>query len=500
MIEDEIISVDIGSTWTKAARFVVHNDRFEVIKRSVVPTSSDFLPDGFFSVLSQLDPKLDWSKTDAKRPGVFLSSSAKGGLKVAVVGLVPEMSLHIARLAAFSAGARICGAFPYRLISSYINEIERIQPDIILLCGGTDGGNERYVKENARALAASSFDGVIVYAGNCQAVDDISELLAKKELVLCENLMPDFGRLNLEPTRSAIREIFLDRIVSGKGLDQLVRQFKLAPVPTPLAVLNLVEAVGKYCQGWQNIAAIDMGGATTDFYSYTEAFHPDSGNFLKGIVEPRLKRTVEGDLGMRVSAASVFELAETWFEAELKSSGATLDQMRDYVGKLEQNHSYLPEEIQGREALFDNLLARACINNALVRHAGFVEEVFTTSGPIQAQHGKDLRKIDKIIGSGGYLAAQTDNKNSFSFSTAGQVDARRNSLIPEKYAYFVDAEYLWPLLGNLAGQFPRQAAHIAVSVLKEQVVARRIEMDKGYEFNSLGGSCTSNYTQGAQSS
>ena len=43
-------------------------------------------------------------------------------------------------------------------------ELEAAQPDIVLLCGGTDGGNESYVVRNARALAGSRLDAAFIYA------------------------------------------------------------------------------------------------------------------------------------------------------------------------------------------------------------------------------------------------------------------------------------------------------------------------------------------------
>jgi uncharacterized protein (TIGR01319 family) len=270
MKDRNVICIDIGSTWTKGAVFIQSHDRFVAERRAAVATTTDHLPEGFFSVLHQLQPQYDWRTIDAGQPPlpVYFSSSAKGGLKVAVVGLVPEMSLQIARLAAFSAGARICSSFPYRLTRSCITAIEKSQPDILLLCGGTDGGNERYVTENAQSIAGSEFSGTIIFAGNNAAADRVSDILAGRELHVCENLMPDFGRLNTGPVRETIRKVFLERIVSGKGLSEIVRLFGVQPLPTPLAVLNLVEAVGKNLPDWNNFALIDMGGATTDFYSF----------------------------------------------------------------------------------------------------------------------------------------------------------------------------------------------------------------------------------------
>ena len=149
---DQFICVDIGSTYTKGAVFRMAESIFSVEKRAVSPTTVENLPDGFYAVLGELLPDCDVRSLDASNSPcpISFSSSAKGGLKVAVVGLVPEMSLNIARLAAFSAGAKICASYPYQLTSSHIKKIEAEKPDILLLCGGTDGGNEKYVTENAK--------------------------------------------------------------------------------------------------------------------------------------------------------------------------------------------------------------------------------------------------------------------------------------------------------------------------------------------------------------
>ncbi len=473
MIAHSLISVDIGSTWTKAARFKLHNDRFELVKRSSVPTSVDFLPDSFFAVLNEISPEVDWRRVDQAPAPLFFSSSAKGGLKVAVVGLVPEMSLQIGRLAAFSAGARICATFPYRLTRKHIAEIEQMKPDILLLCGGTDGGNERYVCENAVSIANSDFQGAIVYAGNNLVAERIAETLAGKDCRLAENLMPEFGRLNIESARAVIREVFLDRIVIGKGLESLINQFGVQPLPTPLAVFNLVEAIGKNCAGWQNFALIDMGGATTDFYSFTDAFHPESGTVIKGIIEPRLKRTVEGDLGLRVSANAVLGENSQNLQQRLArfdhGVSVCFKELIDYIEEIGLRPDFLPSKDKEKEIIFDRILAEICVEKAMLRHAGTIEEVYTTAGPVWAQHGKDLRHIDRIVGSGGYLAAMGRECQKLSFfSSDSRKTENKIALMPEKFSYFSDIDYLWPLLGNLATRYPAQAAISAVEFLSRQ--------------------------------
>ncbi len=467
-MNNRYICVDIGSTYTKGAIFKEIDNRFEVENRAVSPTTVEHLPNGFYNVLTKLLPDCDVQALNAENSPcpVYFSSSAKGGLKVAVIGLVPEMSLNIGRLAAFSAGAKICASYPFQLKKKHIKLIEEQNPDILLLCGGTDGGNEKYVTENSEAIADSSFKGTVVYAGNNYVADDIADILSEKEHVIVENVMPDFGKLNIEPVRKAIRNIFLNKIVSGKGLNKIVEAFKIQPVPTPLAVYNLVKCIGSSLnEEWQNIALIDMGGATTDIYSNGEAYDPDSGNVMKGIIEPKLKRTVEGDLGMRVSAESAYETSEEYIKAVSNYSEEQMNEYKAFIEKVHANTDYLPTE--EKEKSFDRYLASACVYHSLIRHCGVMEEVYTCNGRVFAQTGKDLRKVSKIIGTGGYLAALGRANESIVIPNAPVVPTEKIPLLPTKFEYYSDSNYILPLLGNLAEKYPELCANTVVSVLRK---------------------------------
>jgi uncharacterized protein (TIGR01319 family) len=476
-----MVSVDIGSTWTKGAVFDRRDGRLTLVGRHDTATTTEHLPDGFFEVLRNLLPRHDWRGFPDGAPPVPVrfSSSAKGGLNVVAVGLVPEISLHVARLAAFSAGARVSHAFAYKLTRDDVAAIERGRPDILLLCGGTDGGNETYAVENALKIAASAFDGDVLYAGNRNAADRVREILAGRSVRVCANVMPDFGRLNVEPVRETIREIFLDRIVAGKGLADLARRFDAHPSPTPLAVLNLVDAIGREAADWKEFLVYDLGGATTDVYSYGDAYHPDGGTVMKGMIEPKLKRTVEGDLGMRVSAASAWASAATSIESRMRERPEMLPGMERYCLGLPARPAHIPE--LPVEQAYDALLAEACLHHALLRHAGRIEEVFTAQGRIWAQSGKDLRGVRRVIGSGGYLAARGRAGWAPALPRPGSTPGEPLPLFPRACRYFADVDYLFPLLGNLAGESPRESAAAAVACLKE------VQYDEGGSCKTLCG-------------
>jgi len=472
MIE-EIISIDIGSTYTKGARFRILENRLEIVRRASTPTTVENLETGFgqvYSALTGMPYQSSGSSNEPQKYKVRFSSSAKGGLRMAAVGIVPDLTLQIARLAAWSAGARVVADSSYKLRKEVLERMLEKAPDIILFTGGTDGGNEDTVLWNARILAYSEFKGTILYAGNQAIRSDVCSILEGKRVVTAPNVMPRVGDIQIEETRQKIQEIFLDTIVAGKGLSHVQEFCQTEPVPTPAAVFDLVEALGQYQEGWDRFCVIDLGGATTDFYSCGEPFLGGEGIVLKGLREPRVKRTVEGDLGLRISAVSLFETAKPFLEQIVNGP---LDVLFGYVSRVASDPGWLPSTVQ--EQGFDQILALAASVLAAVRHGGMLEETYTPAGRIYLQSGKDLRPSTILVGSGGYLSQfnlgvelrSLLQKVSLSGVGGYKQEGRGNRihLLPEKALYYRDSSYLFPLLGNVVKEYPRQAVLTAVENL-----------------------------------
>lgn len=431
------ISVDVGSTWTKGILVEQEGAAFRVLARASTPTTVAHLADGFRTVVGRLG--------DAP---VHFSSSAKGGLAIAAVGLVPSLTLKAARMTALSAGGRVTSVYSYKLTPADVQRLEAEAPDIVLLAGGTDGGNESFVRHNASRLAASALTGTVLYAGNACMADEVRRLLDGFDVRVAPNLMPDLDRLEPDGARERIREIFLQRIVKGKGLDEIVAWTGREPMPTPAAVLGLVEALGR--RGFGEFLLVDMGGATTDVYSHSTD-QPAEGVVYRGLRDPVTKRTVEGDLGLRVSAASAARCVPDASEA-----------FAAYVRQVTAE----PGLLQGR---FDRALAAACLREAVKRHAGSWRRVYTPAGPTWLQTGKDLRHVRRLVGSGGYLAAADDFRPEL---PACEESGDTVSLTPLRIDYLRDRDYLLPLLGNLVGEHEEAAAQTALRSLSAASDAR----------------------------
>ncbi len=517
-------SIDIGSTWTKAALFALDGPRSSVLALCAVPTTQDDLARGFRTVLAEVLDLAAAGPVDlsgvAHDVRVFFSSSAKGGLAIAAIGLVPDLTLQLARLAAMSAGGKVVRSYSFSLTAEDVAELEAARPDMILFSGGTDGGNTAYIYENAARLAASKIEAPIIFAGNRAAAGRVAEILKGKDLTVTANLMPEIGRMNLEPAREKIRDLFLERIVAGRGLAGIVRDFGCQPKPTPLAVYELVEALPRVRPEWDDLAVIDMGGATTDFYSNTESYLETDTVVLKGLREPKVKRTVEGDLGLRVSARTLFDSGREFILEELAREDLTESDMVEFVAKVSADTEYLPgalspadrvyarsgspeprrssltgraidDEVASsperspaprndmrddderevareveREIALDRILARACVFYAASRHIGGWREAYTPQGKVFVQTGKDLRRVEAVVGSGGYLSRLSSDAvlRRPLARLVGWGEERK--LVPEAPIFYADADYLFPLAGNLAADFPEEAAALAVSSLK----------------------------------
>ena len=151
---------------------------------------------------------------------VLACSSAGGGLRLAVVGYEQLISAEAGHRAALSAGARVVHVAAGRLDDGALTELAEVAPDVVLLVGGTDGGEDSVLRFNAKALAAADWSVPVVLAGNAAVRDEVAAVLRDGGLPVREadNVLPDIGRLAPESARTAIREVFLEHVIGGARL------------------------------------------------------------------------------------------------------------------------------------------------------------------------------------------------------------------------------------------------------------------------------------------
>jgi uncharacterized protein (TIGR01319 family) len=450
--------IDFGSTYTKLR--AVDVERAAILGAGQGPsTVATDITIGMRAALADLERRLGALPPFRYR---LACSSAAGGLRMVTVGLVRELTAEAARQAALGAGARLVGTFAYRLTAADVSRIEQLAPDILLLAGGTDGGNSAVIVHNAEALGRSRLACPFVLAGNRSAMDECRERLAGRSLIVTENVMPEFNVLNIEPARGAIREVFIDRIVHAKGIDRARTMFDAVLMPTPAAVMEGARLLADGCAGAAGLGAllvVDPGGATTDVHSVASGEPCQAGVIPQGLPEPRVKRTVEGDLGMRHNAAAIEAAAGAGVIAA--DSGLPAGRVRDLIAEFGSEVGRVPGSAE--ERALDRALARAAVRLAVKRHAGTVETVFTVSGPAVVQHGKDLSDLGVVIGTGGALAHSPDPAAILATALADSGDPF--SLRPRAPRLLIDREYILYACGLLGQVEPRQALALGLAHL-----------------------------------
>lgn len=439
--------IDFGSTYTKLTAVDLDIPRL-IGRAQAFTTASTDISLGLNEALALLE-KVTGPLQYTSR---LACSSAAGGLSMMASGLVPGLTSKAAKMAAFGAGAKVIKTYAYQLTEEDIQEISRIKPDIFLLSGGIDGGNSEVILHNAAMLAHVPGDFPVVIAGNRSAQAECEALLKKSShpVYTATNVMPEMNVLNIEPVTKVIRDIFLQRIVLAKGLNKASALLDNILMPTPSAVLSALTLLSKGTKsnpGLGDLLAVDLGGATTDVYSIAKGDPVNPSTVLRGLPEPIVKRTVEGDLGMRYNAQGILEAAGSDTLCEL--SGLNPEQLANVLQSYADYPAKLPHSDEERRV--DRALASAALSLALERHAGNLERVFTPIGPIYQQTGKDLTQTQRMIVTGGALIYSND-------LTSIVKDALRlpdaMSLIPRTIKVVKDSEYLLSAMGLLSEHDP----------------------------------------------
>ena len=198
---------------------------------------------------------------------MLATSSAAGGLKMTVHGLVYDMTAKAAKEAALGAGGIIHYITAGKLRRTDLAKIKEIKPNLILIAGGVDYGERDTALDNAEKIRALGLNTPIIYAGNIENQEEMKLIFDEEsgqKLYNVENVYPKIDDLNVEPCRKVIQDAFEEHIIHAPGMEH-VRDMVNGPIiPTPGAVMECTKLLYD-CLG--DLIVLDVGGATTDLHS-----------------------------------------------------------------------------------------------------------------------------------------------------------------------------------------------------------------------------------------
>ncbi|MFR9777492.1 glutamate mutase L [Micromonospora sp. MS34] len=431
------VCADVGSTYTKAA--VVDLDDGRLVAAASAPTTVGT------DVLHGLDAAVDAAAAGLGGGDLpwYVCSSAGGGLRLAVIGYEPLVTAQAGRRVGLSAGANVVHVAAGRLGAADLGALRAARPDVVLLVGGTDGGDADTLTHNATRLARARWRVPVVLAGNADAREDLRTVLAaaKVPVTAADNVLPRIGVLAPASARAAIREVFLRHVIGGKKLSRGSRFTRLVRAATPDAVLTGVEVLADALGG--DLAVVDVGGATTDVYSVLTPDERGSGPSQEVAGTLWRARTVEGDLGMRWSAPGVVRAAA---EERLLAPGEQ-DRLAAAAAVRAADPGFLPADDADRAA--DRRIAALAATVALRRHA--------RGAATGERAGRDLRDVKLVVGSGGVLR-HADPADAAAVLDAVLTDHAGGWPLPRAARPVVDVDYVLAAAGLLAAEHPQAAA------------------------------------------
>lgn len=444
MSPPHVVCVDTGSTFTKAAAVAVDGPVGALLGSVSVPTTVGPGRD----VLEGVDAALDRLAADlgAEPADVRACSSAGGGLRLAVVGYERLVTAEAGARVALSAGAKVVHVASGPLDRGAVQQLRAAAPDVVLLVGGTDGGDADVLRHNGGVLAARGPHVPYVVAGNAAVRDEVVDLFAAADRTSsgCENVLPRIGVLAPDSARATIREVFVRHVIGGKGLSRGPRFARLVRGATPDLVLTGVEVLAAALEG--DVLVVDIGGATTDVYSVLTP-DPEEVTLRREVVEVVWHgRTVEGDLGMRWGAPGVVAAAAA--ERLVAPGSGELRTLESAAARRHDDVGLLPATDEERS--IDLELARLAATVAVRRHARA-----TSTGP-----GRDLSHVRALVLSGG-VVRHADPGAATAVAGALVSDHGGGWRTPTDAWLGVDRDYVLAAVGLLAPDHPAPAAALA---------------------------------------
>ena len=227
---DSLLAVDIGGATTHAVLFDVVEGEYRFLAASSAPSTAEApykdILDGVRNAISGLqnvtgrvlldaDGRLVTpTQSDGSGVDSLVSTLSAGpALKTVIVGLLSDVSLESARRLAETTYTRLVdsmGINDHRKPDEQIDALMRLQPDVVIITGGTDGGASRSIRKMLEPVGLSGFlltpekRPAVLFAGNQKLDDEVKELLGSvtSALHFSSNVRPSLETEDLEPGRA----------------------------------------------------------------------------------------------------------------------------------------------------------------------------------------------------------------------------------------------------------------------------------------------------------
>lgn len=288
---NSFLAADFGSITTRVVLVDVVDGQYRLVARASGRTSIGYPLDNVNVALHQIVKNVGEltgrsfvdgagniiTPEDANRHGVdyFLTTASAGRpMRAVIAGLMPDISIKTARRVLNAASIQVADVVHVsddRDEEARVNAFILNTPDLIFICGGTDGGATEQLQamiDHIR-LAVEVLPQVlrpfVIYAGNATLAGYARDTLSPHAtIIITPNIRPFMDRENTGPARFALGQAY-DAYASkenyGTSFRAIAENSASGILPTAPGYAVAVEYFSRLRQ--QDVLAIDVGSSST---------------------------------------------------------------------------------------------------------------------------------------------------------------------------------------------------------------------------------------------
>jgi hypothetical protein len=288
---DSVLAVDVGSCTTRATLFDVVEGSYRFIAIGQSPTSAAApFKDVCVGVVRAIENlqeitgrtflSSDRSLIIPSQEGVGIDSfvatiSAGPAIKTVIVGLLNDVSLQSVNRLARSTYARVMesiGANDRRKPEEHIDGLLRLEPDLILMAGGTNGGATRSVQKIINIIGLACYlmpaekRPSVLFAGNQAVAKEVNASLAAltSSLHISPNIRPSLDVEDIQPASRDLADVYMQiRRNHLGGVEELYSWSGGNLLPTAYAQGRLIRFMCQAYKSNKGILGVDIGASAT---------------------------------------------------------------------------------------------------------------------------------------------------------------------------------------------------------------------------------------------
>lgn len=286
---DSLLAIDIGTINTRAILFDVVDGRYRFLASGSSPTTAGapYLDtgEGVRRAIQEVEEISGRDLLDSEERLILPSQSEGGGIdacvatisvgapmRVVVVGLLDDVSVQSARHLAETTYSQVIDTISLtdrRKPEERLDTIIRLQPDLVIMAGGTNEGASRSISTLLESIGLACYllpeqqRPEVLYAGNESMAEEVKESLGQLvPLHISPNIRPALEVEQLNPAQTSLAHIYR-KVQTRKilGVQELDIWTKGRILPSATAFGRVIRFFSKVYDPSKGVLGIDAGAS-----------------------------------------------------------------------------------------------------------------------------------------------------------------------------------------------------------------------------------------------